>query len=153
MLIVFFFLFIFSFFYSVFYFKRMEEHPFILLLKIDMNKLFKFYWKKGNQMLIFQTPVILLILFFFFFFSLSHFFSFFILKGGRTPLFLAACQGHEQIVQLLLEKGNPNVDLPDQVLLLILSFLFLFLFLFFSFSFFYFFKKCKVWRNSSFYCC
>ena len=28
--------------------------PLLLLLKMDMNKLFKFYWIKENQMLIFQ---------------------------------------------------------------------------------------------------
>ena len=58
-----------------------------------------------------------------------------------TPLYIAAQEGDEQIVQSLLEKGKPNVDLPDQVLLLILvSFLFLFLFLFlFHFLIFLFF--------------
>ena len=45
---------------------------------------------------------------------------------------MAACKGHEQIVQILLEKGA-NVDLADQVILLIVSFFS------FSFSFFYFF--------------
>ena len=51
-------------------------------------------------------------------FSLSHHFSIFFLKDGRTPLFVAAENGYEQIVRVLLEKGNPNVDLADQVLLL-----------------------------------
>ena len=64
------------------------------------------------------------------------FFYFFYQKDGATPLSIAAQKGHEQIVQILLEKGKPNVDLPIQVLLLIVSFSFLF---FFSFSFFYFF--------------
>ena len=53
-----------------------------------------------------------------------------------TPLYVAAFQGNEKIVQILLEKGNPNVDLPNKVLLLIVSFSFSF---FFTFSFFYFF--------------
>ena len=45
---------------------------------------------------------------------------------------MVACEGHEQIVQLLLEKGNSNVDLETKVLLLIVSFFFHFLiFLFF----------------------
>ena len=83
-----------------------------------------------------------------FLFSFSHFSIFFFnVKNGVTPLYIAAQNGHEQIVQLLLEKGNPNVDLPDQVILLILSFFF-----FFTFPFFYFFS-CTGWRNSSLYCC
>ena len=36
---------------------------------------------------------------------------------------MAACKGHEQVVQILLEKGA-NVDLADQVILLIVSFFF-----------------------------
>ena len=36
-----------------------------------------------------------------------------------TPLLIAAAKGHEQIIQLLLEKGKANVDLADQVLSLI----------------------------------
>ena len=62
------------------------------------------------------------------------------MKNGRTPLFIAAFKGDEQIVQLLLEKGKPNVDLADQVILLFVFFFFFFSFLFFSFSFFYFFS-------------
>ena len=46
-------------------------------------------------------------------------FSFFYLKNGITPLHIAAQNGHEQIVQLLLEKGKPNVNLVTKVLLLI----------------------------------
>ena len=39
------------------------------------------------------------------------------LKNGATPLFIASQNGHEQIVQILLEKGEPNVDLANKVLL------------------------------------
>ena len=39
-------------------------------------------------------------------------------KDGVTPLFVAAQKGHEQTVQILLEKGKPNVDLADQVFVL-----------------------------------
>ena len=39
-----------------------------------------------------------------------------------TPLLIAAFKGHKQIVQILLEKGNPNVDFADQVLLLNFNF-------------------------------
>ena len=115
----------------------MEELLFILLLKKDMNKLFKFYWKKGKQMLFVDC-------FFFFFFFFFSFFLILKLKGERTPLSVAAENGYEQIVQILLEKGA-NVDLADQVILLIVSFFFHFLiFLFF---------ECKGWSNSSFYGC
>ena len=61
-------------------------------------------------------------------------------KDGTTPLYVAAENGHEQTVQILLEKGEPNVDLADQVLLLSIS---SFFFFFFSFSFFYFFFNVK----------
>ena len=92
---------------------------------MDMNKLFKFYWKKEKQTLIWQLRLFCCL---FFFFSLSLIFLFFInVKDGRTPLYIAACEGHEQIVQILLEKGKANVDLADEVILLIVS-LFLFLF-------------------------
>ena len=40
------------------------------------------------------------------------FFSFFSQKDG---LFFAAQNGSEQIIQFFLEKGEPNVDLADQV--------------------------------------
>ena len=46
--------------------------------------------------------------------SFSLYFWFFI-KGGATPLFVAAQSGHEQIVQILLEKGEANIDLPKEV--------------------------------------
>ena len=53
-----------------------------------------------------------------FFFFRFFIFLFFYLKGGRTPLFIAACKGHKQIVQLLLEKGKANVDLANKVIVL-----------------------------------
>ena len=55
---------------------------------------------------------------FLFFFSLSYFSIFFFInvKHGRTPLFFAAFKGYKQIVELLLEKGKPNVDLANKVL-------------------------------------
>ena len=49
---------------------------------------------------------------------------------------MAAQEGHEQVVQILLEKGKPNVDLADQVILLIVSFSFSFSFSFSHFSYF-----------------
>ena len=91
--------------------------------------------EKGNPNVDFANKVILLIVDIVSF-SFSHFSIFFNVKDGVTPLFVAAFQGHEQIVQILLEKGKPNIDLPDQVILLIVFFFF---FCFFTFSFFYFF--------------
>ena len=73
--------------------------------------------EKGNPNVDLPDHVILLIVFFFFFFSFS-FSIFFNVKRGVTPLYVAACEGHEQIVKILLEKGKANVDLPDQVIVL-----------------------------------
>ena len=68
----------------------------------------------------------------FFFLNFLKIYLFLNQKTGISPLFVAAENGYEQIVDILLEKGEPNVDLPDQVLLLILFFFFHFLiFLFF----------------------
>ena len=80
-------------------------------------------------------------------FSFSFFFHFFIflffinVKNGVTPLYIAAEDGDKQIVQILLEKGNPNVDLANNVLLLIVSFLFFLVF--FHFLIFLFFIHVK----------
>ena len=101
----------------------MENLLFILLLLKDINKLFKFYWKKETQMLILQQRCYFVDCFFFFFFFFLIFFIFLNVKDGATPLFMAAWKGHEQVVQILLKKGA-NVDLADKVILLIVSFFF-----------------------------
>ena len=61
-----------------------------------------------------------MIVFFFFSFSFHFliFLFFFNVKFGVTPLSVAAYEGYEQIVQILLEKGKPNVDLGDYVIVL-----------------------------------
>ena len=64
----------------------------------------------------------------------NTFFIIFNFKDGATPLFIAAQEGHEQVVQLLLEKGKPSVDLADQVNLFIWFFFFPFSFSLFHFS-------------------
>ena len=81
--------------------------------------------------------VVLLFLFLFFFFQFLIFLLFFNVKNGTTPLFIAAQNGDEQIVQLLLEKGKPNVDLANKVLLLFVFFFFFFFFQFLTFSIFF----------------
>ena len=73
------------------------------------------------------TQVILLIVSFFFFQFLIFLFYSFNVKDGTTPLYIAAQNGYEQIVQLLVGKGGANVDLADEVILLIVNFSFSFL--------------------------
>ena len=61
----------------------------------------------------------------------------------KMPLHFAVQKNKNQIVQILLEKGEPNVDLADKVILLLessFSFLFFF-FLFLIFLFFFYFKN------------
>ena len=80
--------------------------------------------EKGEPNVDLAKKVLLLIVSFSFSFSFSffHFLLFSCVKDGATPLYIAAREGHEQIVQILLEKGEPNVDLAAEVILLIVSF-------------------------------
>ena len=143
--------FFFSFSFSLSHFfsfdknERMEKLLFILLLKMGMNKLFKFYWKKEEkQMLIFQKRFFCLKLFklliscflLSFSFSHSHYFIY-QKKNGISPLCIAVENGHGKIVQILLEKGA-NVNSQRKVLFLSLSFLsFVDFFFFFEYSIFF----------------
>ena len=67
----------------------------------------------------------MIVSFFFFFQFLIFLFYSFNVKDGTTPLYIAAQNGYEQIVQLLVEKGGANIDLADEVILLIVNFSFL----------------------------
>ena len=99
--------------------------------KKKINQTFKIFEISFSQLFFIHS------FFIFFFESFSIFFC--ILKDGVTPLFVAAQNGHEQTVQILLEKGKPNVDLADEVIfidLISFSFLFLFFSLFSLFTFF-----------------
>ena len=71
-------------------------------------------------MLILQLRFLFVDSFLFLFFSFHFFtFTFFLSKKGKTPLYIAAQNGHEQIVQILLEEGKANVDLANKVFLLL----------------------------------
>ena len=145
-----FFFFSFSFFY--FFNVKYGITPLYMAAQNGDEQIVQILLEKGEPNVDFASEVILLIVFFFFFFFLlSHFSILLNVKYGTTPLYAAAENGYEQIVEILLEKGKPNVDFPLEVILLIVSFSFLFFFLF-TFSFFYFFE-CKGWKNSSFCCC
>ena len=84
----------------------MEELLFMLLLTKDMNKLFKFYWKK-EQILTSKTEFCFLI-----FGELQLklkigliFNIFFFPKDGKNPLDLAIQKGKQNVVQMLKMKG------------------------------------------------
>ena len=132
------FLFLFFFFsfshFSIFFNVKNGATPLYIAAQQGHEQIVQILLEKGNSNVDLETKVILLIVSFFF--SLSHFSIFFNAKGGFTPLHIAAFQGHEQIVQILLEQREPNVDLETKVILLIVSF-------FFTFSFFYFFFNVK----------
>ena len=122
-----------SFFYFFFNVKD-GTTPLYIAAQNGHEQIVQILLEKGEPNVDLADQVILLIVSFFFFYFLSLFYFFFNVKDGTTPLYIAACNGHEQIVQILLEKGEPNVDLATEVLLLIV------LFFFFHFlSFFYFF--------------
>ena len=129
-MIVFFFLFLFlSFFsFSFFYFFHQKDGvtPLSIAAENGDEQIAQILLEKGKPNVDLPDKVLLLIVSFSFSFSVSHFSIFFNGKCGETPLYVAAQNGHEQIVQLLLEKGKPNVDLATKVLLLIVSFSFSF---------------------------
>ena len=126
-----FFFFIFSLFLFFFNVKYGRTPLFIAAFNGDEQTV-EILLEKGNPNV--DLPDNVLLLFVFFFFSVSHFSIFLNVKNGRTPLYVAARKGHEHIVQILLEKGNPNVDLSNNVLLLIVFFFF---FSVFHFSIFF----------------
>ena len=112
--------------------------PLYIAAKFGHEQIVQLLLEKAGANVDLATEVLLLIVSFFFF-SFSHFSIFLNVKNGATPLYIAAKFGYEQIVQLLLEKGKPNVDLANKVILLIVSFFLFFFLFFFAFSFFYFF--------------
>ena len=157
----FFFFFIFSFsHFSIFFFFFNVKHgrtPLYVAAFKGYKQIVQILLEKGKPIVDLANKVLFcLIVFFFFFFVFFHFliFLFFFFlnqKNGMTPLYVAAAQGHDQIVELLLEKGKPNVDLANKVLFcLIISFSVFFFSLSLIFLIFF---ECKERNNSSFYCC
>ena len=132
--------FTFSFFYFFFFNVKDGATPLFLAAQNGHEQTVQILLEKGKANVDLPDQVLLLVVSFsFFLFQFLIFLFFFNVKNGVTPLYVAAFKGHEQIVQILLEKGNPNVDLPDQVILLFVPFSFSFFF-FFSFSFLFFFN-------------
>ena len=80
----------------------------------------------------------MIVCFFFFFHFLLFFYFFNCKKNGVTPLYIAAQEGKEQIVQILLEKGGADADLADKVVILLILFFHFFFFLFLIFFYFFF---------------
>ena len=93
--------------------------PLHLAVQNGHEQIVQILLEKGKPNVDLPDEVLLLIVFFFFFFfSVSHFSIFLNVKDGATPLLIAAENGHEQIVEILLKKENPNVGLANKVLLL-----------------------------------
>ena len=126
--------------------------------------MFKFYWKKENQMLILQIRLfsnftfsffefvdfLFLSLYsleggwancvLFFFLKILFFFEIFFFKGGWTPLHVAAVKGFEEIIKIFIEH-RANVNIQNNVPSF--SFFFnIFFFPFFHFISFLFFHFC-----------
>ena len=126
----FFFFFLFSFFSFFYFFHKNGVTPLYVAVQEGHEQIVQILLEKGKPNVDLATMVnyfSVYLLLCYYYFSLSFSFSFFTfsffqifccLKMGATPLFIAVQNGHEKIVQILLEKGNPNVDLADQVLLL-----------------------------------
>ena len=127
--------FTFSFFY--FFFNAKDGRtPLYVAAQEGHEQIVQILLEKGKPNVDLANKVLFCIDCFFFFFTFSFFYFYFLnVKNGVTPLYIAAEKGHEQIVQLLLEKGEANVDLAKKVILLIVSFSFFFFF-FHLFSFF-----------------
>ena len=131
--------FFFIFLISIFYFKKFGGTPLYYAADRGDEQVVEILLQKGANVDLPEEVLLLISFPFSFSFSFS-FFSFFYQKEGFTPLHVAAQEGHEQIVHILLEKGGANADLANQVLLIILFFSFFKVFFVFEhfFSFFLF---------------
>ena len=140
---VLFFLFSFFFFFRFlilfFIYLKCGATPLYIAAQKGHEQIVQILLKKGKPNVDLADVVFLFLFFFFFFFFFSFFFFFLNLEDGATPLFIAAQNGHEQIVQLLLKKGKANIDLLDKVLL----FIFIFILFLFHFFFIYFLLNLK----------
>ena len=129
----------------------MEKLLFWLLLKKEMNKLFKFYWKKEKQMLIFQIWFFcwLFLFFLFFFFQFLIFLFFFECKGWNNSSLDCFSKWRWTNCSTFIGKRKTKCWSSKSG-----SFVdcFLFSFFFFQFLIFLFFFECKEWNNSSLDC-
>ena len=95
---------------------------------------------KKKTIFLFFISLFFISLFFISLFFISFSLSLFCFQKdyGATPLYVAAQNGHGQIVQLLLEKGKPNINSQRKVLCFFFFFFFFLSFFFILFSFFFF---------------
>ena len=110
--------------------------PFFLKQKLKSKRELQF----EKNIKTFSKIFLLLISFFY-----SNFLFFcFLKKTGATPLYIAAQNDQDQVIQILLEKGGANVDLARLVY-------FYFSLLYFFFILLFFFFECKKDRTTPLY--
>ena len=159
----FFFFFFFHFLIFLFFFnvKERSNSSFYCCLKMDMNKLFKFYWKKENQMLILQHEVFFeikklisiseeLIFFSFFFTFWTQTFLFFLIKRMEADSSLYCCLSRTwtNCSNFIGKRKTKCWSCKWRFFSFWLLFIILIISFHFSIGFFF---ECKEWGNPSFF--